>query len=60
MDKIALGSRTAKDGFRNEFFVIDIFNNWEKEILAQEWLKAMGYNIKEIEKVSAHKIKGSY
>lgn len=42
MDKIALGSRTAKDGFRNEFFVIDIFNNWEKEILAQEWLKAMG------------------
>lgn len=60
MDKIALGSKTAKDGFKNEHFVIDVFNNWEKEILAQEWLKAMGYNIKEIENVNAQKIKGSY
>lgn len=60
MDKIALGSKTAKDGFKNEHFVIDVFNNWEKEILAQEWLKTMGYKIEEIENVSAQKIKGSY
>lgn len=60
MDKIALGSKTAKDGFRNEYFVIDIFNNWKKEILAQEWLEAMGYKIEEIENVNAQKIRGLY
>lgn len=39
MDKIKLGSQTAKDGFKNEEFVIDIFNNWQNEELAKQWLK---------------------
>ena len=60
MDKVELGSRTAKEGFKNESFVIEIFNNWENESLAQEWLKAMGYNLREIENVNATKIKGSF
>lgn len=60
MDKIALGSKTAKDGFQNEDFVIETFNAWESNELAQEWLKAMNYKIQEIESVRAEKIKGSY
>ena len=60
LDKVELGSRTAKEGFKNESFVIEIFNNWENESLAQEWLKAMGYNLREIENVNATKIKGSF
>ena len=60
MDKVELGSRTAKEGFKNESFVVEIFNNWKNEVLAQEWLKAMGYNLSEIENVNATKIKGSF
>ncbi len=59
-DKIKLGSETAKGGFRNEEDVVNRFNNWRKDNLAQQWLKAMGYSIKEIEFVKALKIKGSY
>lgn len=59
-DKIALGSKTAKDGFQNEYTVIGIFNNWEHELLAQEWLKLMGYDLANIESVKACKIKGSF
>lgn len=54
------GSKTAKDGFKNEYFIIDKFNNWHNDIDSQNWLKIMGYNIKEIEKVEAEKIKGNY
>lgn len=60
MDKIQLGSQTARCGFQNENFVVDIFNNWQNEILAQEWLKAMNYNLDSIEEVTAQKIKGSF
>ncbi|ANE35097.1 type II restriction endonuclease [Campylobacter hyointestinalis] len=60
MDKIELGSKTAKDGFKNENFVVEIFNHWQNEILAQKWLEAMGYNINTIEEVRAEKIKGSF
>ncbi|WP_312845137.1 hypothetical protein [Campylobacter sp. MIT 99-7217] len=60
MDKIELGSKTAKNGFKNEIFVIETFNNWQSENLAQEWLKAMAYNLNEIERVEAQKIKGSF
>ncbi len=54
------GSKIAKNGFKNEFFVIDTFNNWQSNITAQEWLMSMGYDVKEIEYVEAIKIKGSY
>lgn len=59
-DLIEKGSQTAKDGFKNEEFVIIAFNNWKTDILAQEWLKAMNYQFDEIEDVKAHKITGSF
>jgi hypothetical protein len=59
-DLIKLGSATAKSGFKNEKDVIDKFNNWQKDKIAQHWLEAMEYNINDIEYVKASKIKGSY
>jgi len=59
-DKQKLGSKTAKDGFKNEYFVVDCFNNWKNNHYAQEWLKAMDYHLEDIETVEAHKIDGSY
>jgi len=59
-DKVLLGSETAKGGFRNEDDVIDKFNNWKKERIAQDWLVKMSYVIKEIEFVKAVKISGNY
>jgi hypothetical protein len=49
MDLIQRGSKTAKDGFKNEKDIVDKFNNWKKDKIAQDWLKIMGYDIKEIE-----------
>lgn len=60
MDKVELGSKTAKDGFKNEDFVVFTFNNWENNVLARKWLIAMDYKISEIKEVRAQKIKGSY
>jgi len=57
---IQRGSTTAKDGFKNEAFVVQEFNNWRESQLAQDWLKAMDYNLEEIESVEATKVKGSY
>ena len=54
------GSKTAKDGFKNEQNVIDIFNEWKINIMAQEWLCTMGYKLTEIESVKAVKVKGNY
>jgi DNA-cytosine methyltransferase len=54
------GSITAKDGFKNEVFVVKEFNNWKTSELSQAWLKAMDYNLDEIESVEAIKVKGSY
>ena len=59
-NKKRLGSQTAKDGFKNEKFVIDIFNHWNDNLLAQEWLKTMGYKIDDILSVKAQKINGGY
>jgi len=59
-DKVLWGSETAKGGFRNEDDVIDKFNNWKNEKIAQDWLVKMGYVIKEIEFVKAVKISGNY
>lgn len=60
MDLVERGSKTAKDGFKNEDFVVNEFNNWNNSKLAQEWLEKMKYNLNEIEFVKAEKIKGSY
>lgn len=57
---IKLGSQTAKGGFQNEKDVIDRFNNWQKDEVAQAWLKAMGYSITDIEFVKAVKVRGQY
>jgi len=57
---IKRGSTTAKDGFKNEAFVVAEFNSWKDSELAQDWLKAMSYNLDEIEHVEATKVKGSY
>ena len=60
MDKIKLGSKTAKDGFKNEFFVVNEFNSWKKSELSRAWLIEMGYILDEIESVKDTKIKGSF
>ena len=52
-DLIKRGSKTAKDGFKNENDVVDKFNNWQNDDLAKEWLKAMNYNLNEIKYVKA-------
>lgn len=59
-DLVKLGSATAKSGFKNEKDVVDKFNNWQKDKIAQHWLEAMGYKLDDIEHVKASKIKGSY
>jgi hypothetical protein len=59
-DKQAKGSKIAKDGFKNEDFVILCFNDWKNNELAQNWLKAMEYDLSDIEYVEAHKVKGSF
>lgn len=53
-----LGSATAKQGFKNEDAVVKKFNSWKNDKDAQEWLRIMGYDLKEIEKVIAVKIHG--
>lgn len=52
------GSRTAKDGFRNEKDIATKFNNWKTDEEAQNWLKIMNYNLEEIEYVNAVIISG--
>ncbi len=60
MNKVELGSNTAKNGFKNENFVVNTFNNWQNDTLAQSWLKAMKYNLRDIQSVKAQKIKGGF
>jgi len=57
---IALGSKTAKAGFSNENDVIDRFNNWKTDKIAQDWLAEMGYKMDDIEFVKALKVRGHY
>jgi hypothetical protein len=56
--KAALGSMTAKNGFKNEDEIRDKFNNWKTDEDARVWLAAMNYKIAEIESVSASKPHG--
>ncbi|MBS3156564.1 type II restriction endonuclease [Candidatus Woesearchaeota archaeon] len=58
--KELFGSEIAKSGFRNEDDVIEKFNNWKRDRVAQEWLVVMGYIIKEIEYARAIKVSGNY
>ncbi|MEQ1603537.1 MAG: type II restriction endonuclease [Pyrinomonadaceae bacterium] len=56
--KVALGSSTAKNGFKNEDEIRDKFNNWKGDIDAQDWLVAMNYKLAEIKTVVAAKPHG--
>lgn len=53
MTTFKIGSQTAKGGFANEKVICNKFNNWEKDNEAQQWLKIMGYNVKQISSVEA-------
>jgi len=57
---VEIGSKTAKGGFANEKDIVKKFNNWQSDIDAQDWLKSMNYEIKEIEKVEAELISGHH
>lgn len=57
-DLIAKGSKTAKDGFKNEYDVIDKFNNWQTDTDAREWLSLIGYDTSEVQSVIASKVVG--
>lgn len=57
---VKIGSETAKNGFKNEDYVIEKFNNWQDDINAQEWLISMNYKLADIQNVKASKIKGSF
>jgi len=56
--KVSLGSKTAKDGFRNETEIAGKFNNWKLDADATAWLASMGYKALEIESVFASKPHG--
>lgn len=58
IDKVKLGSKTAKDGFRNEQHIADKFNDWKNDYEAKEWLTIMGYTLEKIEYVKAIIISG--
>ena len=52
------GSNIAKNGFKNEDFVVDKFNNWQNDADVQSWLETMQYNLLDIEYVKAVKLHG--
>jgi len=56
--RVALGSETAKNGFRNESEIQDKFNNWKVDSDALAWLVAMGYKVRDVESVVASKPHG--
>ena len=56
--KIELGSKTAKDGFRNETEIAAKFNNWRTDEEGRVWLSFMGNKLGDIESVAATKPHG--
>ena len=56
--KVELGSKTAKDGFRNEDEIRDKLNNWQTDADARAWLEAMNHKITDINNVTAFKPHG--
>ncbi len=53
IDRIELGSQTAKGGFDNEHDIVRKFNNWKKDKTAQKWLEIMGYKLEKLDSVIA-------
>ena len=58
LNLVERGSLTARNGFANEDFVKEEFDNWRSSKLGQAWLIEMGYRIDEIEYVHAEKLSG--
>ena len=58
INAIERGSLTAKHGFQNEKEVADKFNNWRLDEDAQQWLRVMNYDLKDIEHVEAVVLSG--
>lgn len=56
MTTFELGSQTAKGGFANEKAICKKINSWKTDKEAQQWLKIIGYNLKEIASVEAFHI----
>ena len=56
--KVAIGSKTAKDGFRNEDEIRDKLNRWQTDADARAWLAAMNYELADIDHVMASKPHG--
>ena len=50
---VELGSKTARNGFRNEEEIANKFINWENDAEAKIWLAIMNYKLDEIEFVHA-------
>lgn len=55
-----LGSETAKHGFQNEKDIINAFNNWKDNSLAQKWIQIFGYQLDDIENIIAENVKKNY
>ncbi len=53
MTTFAIGSQTAKGGFINEKAICKKINNWKNDNEAKQWLKIMGYDIKQIDSIEA-------
>lgn len=56
MDRVKLGSITAKGGFENELDIVKKFNNWKKDKEARIWLSLMGYDLDILTRVTAIQI----
>lgn len=56
--KVELGSRTAKNGFKNEDEIRDKFNEWKTDTDAKAWLTAMNHKLDDIIEVKAIKPHG--
>ncbi len=56
--KVELGSKTAKNGFKNEDEIAAKFNNWKSDEEAKIWLGFMGNRLAEIETIAATKPHG--
>lgn len=54
---ISLGSKIAKDGFKNEQDIVFKFNNWQNDVEAKDWLEALGHNPTDVTLVRAIKVK---
>jgi len=48
-NRVRIGSLTAKGGFLNEKLICDMFNDWRKSEISQQWLSHMGYDLNKIE-----------